>query len=346
MHVLLTGATGFIGQRLCRQLQSLGHELTVVSRGALRASSALAGVRAIDWSGLDAVGALEDVDAVIHLDGETVTGRWNAAKRERVRNSRLQTTRRVVDAIARSERRPGVLICASGIGVYGDGGDAPLVESSPAGDDFFARLCVDWEAIAEQAEAGGTRVVLARFGIVVGVGGGAIGAMLRPTGLGIGGPLGSGQQWWSWIHLDDAVSALCHLLMTPSARGPVNLVAPEPIRQSDFASILGVAMARPGLLPAPAFALRLVLGDFALEVLSSKRVLPRKLDESGFNHQHPKLMDALGDVLGPPRPVRPWLPLLAVATLGLAPLCVEDSGLGRCWGRCPMQSPTSGEVRT
>lgn len=324
MHVLVTGATGFVGRALCARLHSAGHQISVVSRSPEKAKMRLPDVAgAISWEQLAEPGALGGIDAVVHLAGETVTGRWTAAKHERVRESRIRTTGAVVSAIIAADSSPEVLISASGIGLYGDGGDEVLTEDASPGDDFFARLCVDWEAEAQRATEAGTRVVLARLGIVLGLGGGAVGAMLRPARLGLGGPLGRGDQWWSWIHLTDVVDALVHLLGTPTVQGPVNLVAPQPVRQRDFAGVLGVTLGAPGLLPAPAVVLRLVLGTFAEEVLSSKRVHPAALLDAGYRHVHKDLGAALSSFLGPPRRPNIVLPALAVATLGLAP-----SGLG------------------
>jgi uncharacterized protein (TIGR01777 family) len=320
MHVLVTGATGFVGQALCARLHSAGHQVSVVSRSPEKAKQRLSSVvGAISWEQLAEPGALGGIDTVVHLAGETVTGRWTAAKHERVRQSRIRTTGAVVSAILAADSPPTVLVSASGIGFYGDGAEQVLTEESPPGDDFFSRLCVDWEAEALRATDAGTRVVLARLGIVLGVGGGAVGAMLRPARLGLNGPLGTGEQWWSWIHLRDVVDALCHLLRTSSVHGPVNLVAPAPVRQRDFAAALGVALGAPSVLPAPAFALRLVLGTFAEEVLSSKRVHPAALLEAGYQHVHPGLGAALSSVLGAPKRPSAWLPAIAAATLGMAP---------------------------
>jgi len=224
----------------------------------------------------------EGVDAVIHLAGETVQGRWNKAKAVAVRDSRIETTQAISTAIAAAEKPPAVFLCASGIGFYGEGGEEALVESAPAGDDFFAEVCVGWEGAAQQAAGSGCRVGILRFGIIVGDGGGALDAMLLPTKLGIAGPLGSGRQWWSWVHRSDVVDSILFVLDNATISGPVNVVAPDPIRQAAFQKALGRALNRPSFMPAPAFALRMVLGTFAQEVLSSKRVLPKVLTDAGF----------------------------------------------------------------
>lgn len=328
MHILMTGATGFVGQRLCKRLHDDGHQVTAVSRDVVTAQRRLGQVPAITWEDLEEGGIPEGIDGVIHLAGESVKGRWGAAKRRRVRESRIRTTRTVVGAIQRAEKPPEVFISASGIGFYGDRGEELLVESAEAGDDYFAELCVDWEAEAMLA-APRTRVVLSRLGIVLGLGGGAVEAMILPTSLGLGGPLGGGKQWWSWIHLDDVVGALMFMLTTESISGPVNVVAPESVRQKDFAVSLGRAMARPSLLPTPAFGLRLVLGDFAQEILSSKRVVPDVLQTAGFQYSYPDLDDALSHVMDKPAPAHTWMPVLAAGTLGLAPYTPEPHLTGK-----------------
>jgi uncharacterized protein (TIGR01777 family) len=233
------------------------------------------------------------VDVVIHLAGETVQGRWNRAKMQAVRESRLTTTAALVDAISRAPAPPRVLLSASGIGYYGEGGEDKLNESALAGDDYFAELCVEWEAGATGARDAGCRVVLLRFGIILGPGGGALDVMLTPAKWGVSGPLGGGQQWWSWISLADVVGAILHGIETPSVDGPINVVAPEPIRQRDFNRALCGLLGRPSWVPAPAFALRLVLGRFADEVLASKRVTPEVLAATGFEWSIPDLQSAL-----------------------------------------------------
>jgi uncharacterized protein (TIGR01777 family) len=327
MHVLVTGATGFVGRALCRQLVAGGHRFSAVSRAPEGAMQSLDGCHAaLSWEQLNAPGALDGVDAVVHLAGESVSGRWSAAKRERVRQTRLGPTRSLVEAINRAQPRPHTLVSASGIGFYGEGGERELTEQAPAGDDYFADLCVEWEAAASTAD---TRVVLARFGIVLGLGGGAVASMLLPARLGLGGPLGSGRQWWSWVHLEDVAAAIIHALLDESLRGPVNVVAPSPVRQADFATVLGACLGRPGVLPAPSVAIRLVLGTFAAEILASKRVLPKALSASGFEYAHPELKAALSDVVGQPSRPSFWLPLLASLTLGLAPFAPEPHLVGK-----------------
>jgi len=248
---------------------------------------------AVSWDALDEAFS-SPVDAVVHLAGETVQGRWNARKIEEVRASRLTTTAKVVQAVERAETRPNVLISASGIGFYGDGAETELRENAPPGDDYFAELCIEWESLAASAPC---RVALMRFGIILGRDGGALDVMLLPAKAGISGPLGGGQQWWSWVALDDAVGSIVHALHAEHVNGPVNVVAPEPVRQKDFNAALCRKLNRPSFVPAPAFALKLVLGMFATEILSSKRVIPHALTASDYQWTHSDLDSALSAAL-------------------------------------------------
>ena len=296
MRILVTGATGFIGRALVEALQAAEHAVVVVSRSPESAAAKLPNTQAVSWDSLDEIFAV-GVDAVVHLAGETVQGRWNKKKLLEVRDSRIKCTQTLMAAIKKAPESPGVLVSASGIGFYGEGGETPLSETANCGDDYFAALCVDWEAEASQASEVGCRVVLARFGIVMGMGGGALNAMLLPAQLGVGGPLGSGRQWWSWVSLDDAVGAIQYALTNDSMVGPMNVVSPEPIRQHDFQRVLGRVLSRPSFMPAPAFALKMILGTFAQEVLSSKRVLPSALEKAGYEFSEPDLEAVLRKTL-------------------------------------------------
>ena len=293
MRVLVTGASGFVGSALVARLHGDGHTVVAVSRRPDQTQTRLGVDQAVSWDGLDQAFS-RGIDAVVHLAGETVQGRWNMAKVAAVRTSRIETTQAIIDAIARAERTPLVLLSASGIGYYGCGGEVELTESSPAGEDYFAALCVDWEGIALEAERVDCRVCLLRLGMVLGAGGGAISAIIGPAKWGVSGPLGSGQQWWSWIGITDAVSAMVFALNSDMS-GPVNLVSPSPIRQAEFQRVLGRVVHRPAFLPAPAFVLRWLLGTFAEEVLSSKRVMPAALQAAGFEWDVSDLQAALSD---------------------------------------------------
>lgn len=297
MRVLVSGATGFIGTRLCQELAGAGHEVKALSRDPSAARQALDGIDdAHAWAPNDEPApptVIEGADAIVHLAAERVNGRWTNAKKERIRNSRAAGTRNLVDAIEASDDRPTVLVSASAIGYYGDRGEEKLTEESGPGDGFLPEVCQRWEEEATRAEELGLRVVRLRIGIVLDAGGGALGAMLLPFKLGIGGPLGSGRQWWSWIHRDDLVGIVRFALENERLTGVYNATAPEPVRQKDFAAVLGDVLHRPAFMPAPAFALKLVLGGFAVELLGSKRVLPGRIAAAGYEFEHPGLREAL-----------------------------------------------------
>lgn len=301
MNILITGATGFIGSHLSEHLNNEGHRVTALSRdpdGARRQVPALAG--AFAWSPLSErppAEALRDVEAIVHLAGEPVDGRWTDDKKEAIRDSRVIGTRNLVTAIAEAEKRPEVLVSGSAIGYYGDRGDETLTEDADPGDDFLASVCREWEREAHAARELGLRVHTIRTGIVLGPDGGALEQMLLPAKLGLSGPLGSGRQWWSWIHIEDEVGILAHALTNLSESGALNGTAPGPVRQKEFAKALGRVLHRPAFLPAPAFALELVLGGFAVELLSSKRVLPEAARAAGYHFRHPDLEPALREIV-------------------------------------------------
>lgn len=301
MRVLISGVTGFIGSRLAATLSQTGHQIWGLSRDPEAARKKVPQLsEAFAWNPVAQQppgNALADVDAVVHLAGEPVTGRWTDKKMQRIRDSRVLGTRHLVKAMAGS-KRPPVLVNGSAIGYYGDRGDTELTVDSGPGDDFLAETCQQWEAEARKADELGVRVVIVRTGIVLGDDGGALEAMLTPFKLGVGGPLGSGKQWWSWIHRDDLVGILQSAVEEGSMQGVYNGTAPNPMRQKEFGKVLGKVLHRPAFMPAPAFALKIVLGGFSTELLSSKRVLPRRLDESGFDFRYPQLEAALRAALG------------------------------------------------
>jgi uncharacterized protein (TIGR01777 family) len=297
MRILITGATGFIGRALVAELQSADHTVVVVSRSPESAASKLPNTQAVSWDFLEEIFE-GGVDTVVHLAGETVQGRWNKKKLLEVRDSRIRCTQTLLAAIEKASVPPKVFVSASGIGFYGEGGETLLSETAVCGDDYFAALCVDWEAEASRATMVGCRVVMARFGIVIGKGGGALNAMLLPAQVGIGGPLGSGRQWWSWVSLDDAVGSIVHAISNDAITGPINVVSPNPIRQHDFQRVLGRVLSRPSFMPAPAFALKMILGTFAQEVLSSKRVIPSVLTDTGYQFVGIDLEAVLRSTLG------------------------------------------------
>lgn len=237
-------------------------------------------------------------DVVIHLSGESVAGRWNAEKKRRIRESRVVSTNNLAQALAGTEHKPQVFICASAIGVYGSRGDEMLAEDSPSGSGFLAEVTREWESATAPAVSAGIRVVNLRIGIVLARNGGALKAMLLPFRMGLGGRIGSGRQWWSWIHIEDLVAAVWHVMQARTVRGPVNLTASNPVTNSEFTKALAQALHRPAILPMPAFAARLALGEFADEgLLASARVVPRKLPESGFEFKYAGLDEALRALL-------------------------------------------------
>lgn len=286
MRVLLTGGTGFIGSALGRALRDRGDEVVVVSRRG-----------PVTW---EAAGAeVGRADAVVHLAGESVAaGRWTPERLERIRSSRVDTTELLARAAAAVSRRPRVFVSASAVGYYGMRlDDARLDESAPPGDDVLARICVAWEQAAEPARAAAIRVVHPRIGIVLGEGGGALARMRMPFRWFVGGPIGSGKQWMSWIHRRDVVRALLLLVDDEALFGPVNVVAPEPVTMDAFARSLGRSLGRPAALRVPAPALRLALGEgLARALLTGQRVVPRKLLDAGFTFDVPALDEALRDL--------------------------------------------------
>jgi uncharacterized protein (TIGR01777 family) len=299
MKALVTGATGFVGPRLLRLLD----RPVVVTRNPDRARSVVGHLaeRIIRWDPLEGpppAEAFDGVDAVLHLAGESVAeGRWTAAQKNRIRDSRVVGTRHLVQGIAQAARKPAVLVSASAVGYYGDRGDEELTESAPPADDFLAKVCVDWEREAAAAEKAGVRVVTARTGIVLGAGGGALAKMLTPFKLGGGGPLGNGRQWMPWVHVADLARLYVHAADTPTIRGPMNAVAPNPVRNLEFTKALGRALHRPAFIPAPYFGLRLLFGEFAQVLFASQRVLPRVALDTGFVFQFPEIAGALREIL-------------------------------------------------
>jgi uncharacterized protein len=301
LHVAVTGTHGLIGSALRRRLEATGYRVTPLVRRPAKAGE-------ISWdpeNGRLEPAQLEGVDAVIHLAGENVGARWTPARKARIRGSRVRGTALLSDALARMRRRPVVLVSASAVGIYGSRGDEILTENSSPGDsntDFLAGLAQEWERAAEPARVTGVRVVHPRFGLVLSPAGGALKKMLLPFRLGVGGRLGSGSQWMSWISIDDAVGAIHHVLVTESFSGPVNVVAPQPVRNRDFTRVLGQVLSRPTPFRVPAAALRLALGEMADgTILASIRALPKRLLASGYRFEHPDIETALREVLRPQR---------------------------------------------
>lgn len=296
MRILVSGASGFLGTALARALRQRGDEVVALSRSAARGDVAWDPAR----GELDAR-ALEGLDAVVHLAGENlVAPRWTDAKKRAIRDSRVMGTRLLADALARLERRPRVFVGASAVGWFGDRGDALLPDHAPRGAGFLAGVVADWEDAARPVREVGTRLVHLRFGIVLDPDGGALRPMLLPARLGLLGPLGDGRQWWTWITRADAVRAILAALDREDLEGSYNAVAPEAVRQRDFARTLARVLGRPSFLPAPRFALHLALGrEMADEMLlASIHAVPERLLAAGFAFQHPALEPALRALLG------------------------------------------------
>lgn len=296
MNVAITGASGLIGRRLVETLLAHGHSVNLLGRKEARERP---GVRSSVWDpegGLPLAGKLLGTDAVIHLAGEPVAQRWTAAAKRRIRDSRIVGTRRLVEGLAGLERRPELLIAASAIGYYGSRGDELLDESARPGSGYLAEVCVEWEREAAAVEKLGIRVARIRIGLVLDAGGGALGRMLPAFRLGVGGRLGDGRQWMSWIHLEDLAELFRHVLEN-SLGGAWNGVAPNPATNADFTRVLGQALRRPAALPVPAVVLRLLFGEMSEVLLASQRAVPRAAESAGFRFRYPELAPALSNLL-------------------------------------------------
>ena len=297
LHVAVTGANGLIGSALRRRLEVAGHRVSRLVRRT-------AGPGEISWdpaAGTLNPAALEGTDAVVHLSGENVGARWTAARKARIRSSRVVSTRLLSETLAGLQRPPQVMVSASAVGIYGDRGDEVLTEDSPPGDpagDFLVSVTQEWEKAAEPARVEGIRVVHPRFGVVLSPAGGALRKMLLPFRLGLGARLGTGQQWMSWISIDDAVQAIDLALTDDGLQGPVNVTAPEPVTNRDFTHTLARVLSRPALFAAPESVLRLALGEMAQgTILSSARVVPARLLQAGHRFGYPDVESALRHVL-------------------------------------------------
>lgn len=306
MKVFITGGTGLVGSRLVSRLKQRQHEVVLLSRRAGVAREKFGTTATVVEGDPMQAGAWMDsaanCDAVIHLAGENVFGkRWSEDFKKLLVDSRVKSTNNVVQALARNPKSADgtakVLVNASAIGYYGPHGDEELDENSPPGTDFLAKLCVEWEQAAQAATAQGIRVAMVRVGVVLDKSGGALGKMLLPFKMGMGGPVGSGKQWMSWIHNDDMAGLFALPLDNPAASGPINGVAPQPVTNKDFGKALGRALGRPSFMPTPAFGLRLMLGEVANVVTSGQRVLPRKAQQLGYQFQFAGIDGALADVL-------------------------------------------------
>jgi uncharacterized protein (TIGR01777 family) len=308
-RILISGGSGLIGSALVKAFEARRDEVTRLVRRRPQSSNEL------QWDPMREIPPLtvSGFDAVIHLSGENVAGRWTEAKKHRIRDSRVVSTDHLARALAKAEAKPAAFVCASAIGYYGNRGDEILTEDSPSGSGFLADVSREWESVTAPAAAAGIRIVNMRTGIVLSAKGGALKQMLLPFRLGLGGKIGNGRQWWSWIHIDDFVSAVQHIIdhtrdgnqvlqrRAPSPgllSGPVNMTAPNPVTSAEFTETLARTLKRPALLPLPAFAAKLALGEFAEEgLLASARVEPKKLLESGFKFRYSELAAALTELI-------------------------------------------------
>jgi len=296
MKITLTGASGFVGSHLVRKLLARGHEIHVLGRK--RAADLPVEVTFSEWSAETEppAASFAGAGAVIHLAGEPVAQRWTAQVKARIRDSRVEGTRLLVNALRHTVPQPPVLISASAIGLYGSRGDEPLTETSAAGQGFLADVVRYWEMAARAAESAGIRVVLPRFGVVLGKGG-ALDKMLPPFRLGVGGRIGSGRQWMSWIHLEDALGIILFALENENVVGPVNATSSNPVTNAEFTRELAQTLHRPAVLPIPELALKLLFGEMAGMLLASQRVLPRAAKAAGFQFRYPDLRSALAEIL-------------------------------------------------
>lgn len=300
MKVAITGATGFVGSRLIEQLLSQGHQPLILTRNPSKAVSTFPNVEIVAYTPTksgDWQNAIAGCDAVVNLAGEPIAeSRWTPERKQEIFNSRKLGTKKIVEAIAQAEPKPTVLVNASAIGYYGTSETASFDETSPSGNDFLAKVCQDWEAEAQQVKDAGVRLVILRFGIVLG-NGGALAKMIPPFQLFAGGPIGNGRQWFSWIHRDDLVNLIIEALTNPNMKGVFNGTAPNPVRMSELCQILGEVLQRPSWLPVPGFALEALLGEGAKVVLEGQQVLPKKTTSYGFEYQYPTTKEALAEIL-------------------------------------------------
>lgn len=295
MKILVSGTSGLVGRALIPALEESGHVVLRLVRHEVRDPG-----EEMQWhpyAGTIDGGSLPPFDAVIHLSGESIAGRWDAAKKRAIHDSRIRTTAFLAECMDRMERPPAVWLCASAIGYYGNRGDETLTEDSEAGATYLASVCEDWEKATKPAADRGVRVVNMRFGVVLAKEGGTLPLMMRPFNMGVGGIIGNGRQYLSWITLEDLVAAIVFAIDNDALSGPVNFVAPEPATNREFTKAMGNALKRPTLIRTPAFALRAALGQMAKElILASTRVVPQKLTNAGFEFEHSEIEGALADL--------------------------------------------------
>jgi uncharacterized protein len=300
MKILMTGGTGFIGPRLAARLVQDGHEVTILMRPSEEKARVSPGASFLEGNSTQPGAwqeAIRKQDAVINLAGASIFTRWTDKQKKEIRESRISTTRNIVEAIGADQGKNFTLFSTSAVGYYGFHGDEELTEDSPPGDDFLATLAVAWEKEALKARGKGARVVITRFGIVLGPGGGALGQMIPVFKRFAGGPIGNGRQWFSWVHISDLTEAFIYLLKRVELSGPFNLCSPRPVRNKELAQAIGKALHRPSFLPAPAFMMKLVFGEFGSIILKGQRVVPSRLLESGFVFRYAGIDKALENIV-------------------------------------------------
>ncbi|QPJ61121.1 MAG: TIGR01777 family protein [Candidatus Nitronauta litoralis] len=300
MNILVTGATGFIGREVLLHLAKAGHKITVLTRDPKTAPVKVpVNCRFFQWDSSllqPPEEAFEGIDGVVHLAGENIIGRWTKSRKTEIKRSRVLSTHHLVEAFKKLEKKPEVFICASGIGIYGDRQAVELDDTASVGDGFLSELCQAWEEEALKAETLGIRTVPFRIGVVLGRRGGAFKMMSPPFRLGLGGRIADGEQWMSWIHVTDLARMVVHVLDQKTVSGPVNAVSSQPIQNGKFSKLLGKVLKRPAFIPVPRFVVKLVLGEASSVVLGSLKVLPRKIEQSGFQFNFPDPESALGDL--------------------------------------------------
>jgi len=301
MKILITGGTGFVGKQLTSRLIQDRHEVTILTRSLKGAKGSSPGISYLEgdptkkgpWQE-----AIKNHDTVINLAGASIFSKWTEEHKKAIRESRVSTTQNIVEGIPSDPSKKITLFSTSAVGYYGFCGDEELVEDSPPGNDFLAHIAKEWEGEALKAREKGARVVITRFGIVMGEKGGALSQMIPLFKKYIGGPIGNGKQWFSWVHIKDLAEAFAFLIMHPEISGPVNVCSPNPVRNKDLAKALGKALHRPSFIPAPGFMVKLVLGEFGSVILEGQRVIPRKLLNNGFVFQYPDIEKALQGIVG------------------------------------------------
>jgi len=300
MKILITGGTGFVGRQISSRLIRDRHECTILTRRPKRSNEVPNGISFLQGDPTEKGPWQEEIqkhDAVINLAGASIFKRWTQEHKKAILESRVKTTQNIVEGIPSDAEKSFTLFSASAVGYYGFCGDEKLDESSPPGDDFLARVTQDWEGEALKAEKKGARVVITRFGIVLGEKGGALGQMISLFKKFIGGPIGNGKQWFSWIHMEDLCESFIFLISHPGISGPVNVCSPHPVRNKDLAKSLGKVLKKPSFLPAPGFLVKLVLGEFGSVVIKGQRVIPEKLMKNNFRFQSPSIDKALRDIV-------------------------------------------------